>query len=272
MADEPKDKEEKKPSTRNPLLEIVGLVLAVAIISNMITNGIARISDRPSEDMVGVQNEGAELVGIDRDGDGYIDEYVYDTSTGEIQSDSALRRFFADPSFASFMRIIRDTVWYGWFITAYAALTFVLYGISAAFIVWIIYLRRQLSIIEDKQKEELDAKLPEDVPIADPSANRWETIRERVQAPNPEGWKIAILEADIILEEILDINGYKGASIGEKLKGVEPADLASLNDAWEAHKVRNAIAHEGDAFQLSQREAERVIKLYEKVFREYGYI
>lgn len=170
------------------------------------------------------------------------------------------------------MNIIQDTAWYAWFMTIYVFITFILYSLSALFIVWIVYLRRQLSRIEDKQKEELEAKIPEDVPIADPSANRWESVRERIQAPNPEGWKIAILEADIILEEILDINGYKGASIGEKLKGVEPADLASLSDAWEAHKVRNAIAHEGDAFQLSQREAERVIKLYEKVFKEYGYV
>lgn len=93
MADEPKEKEEKKPSVRNPLLEIIGIILAVLIISNIISNGIGRVTNRPDPDRVGVQNEGAQLVGIDRDGDGFIDEYVYDTSTGEIQSDSALRRF-----------------------------------------------------------------------------------------------------------------------------------------------------------------------------------
>src|SRR3989344_3650101 len=40
----------------------------------------------------------------------------------------------------------------------------------------------------------------------------------------------------------------------------------------QAHAVRNKIAHEGAAFMLPEREAKRVVGLYEAVFREFKYI
>ena len=80
------------------------------------------------------------------------------------------------------------------------------------------------------------------------------------------------MEADIMLADILTKMGYQGDSIGEQLKGVEPSDFLTLNDAWEAHKVRNQIAHQGSDFQLNERDAKRIIGLYKKVFSEFYYI
>ena len=65
--------------------------------------------------------------------------------------------------------------------------------------------------------------------------------------------------------------GYRGENLGERLKSVEPSDFLTLNDAWEAHKVRNVIAHEV-GFIIDHREAKRVVKLYENVFREFNYL
>jgi hypothetical protein len=45
-----------------------------------------------------------------------------------------------------------------------------------------------------------------------------------------------------------------------------------LDEAWEAHRVRNQVAHEGSDFILSQREARRAVELYRKVFEAYGVI
>ncbi len=101
---------------------------------------------------------------------------------------------------------------------------------------------------------------------------KWERVIDHLESENPNDWKIAIIEADSILNELVDSMGYNGASLGEKLKAIEQSDFTTLNNAWEAHKVRNAIAHEGSNFQLNDREARRVIALYESVFREFKYI
>jgi hypothetical protein len=63
--------------------------------------------------------------------------------------------------------------------------------------------------------------------------------------------------------------GYIGDGVGEKLKSIEPSEFGTLADAWEAHKVRNQIAHEGSAFNLSESLAHRTIARYESVFREF---
>jgi len=60
--------------------------------------------------------------------------------------------------------------------------------------------------------------------------------------------------------------------LGEKLKGATQDKFRNLTTAWEVHTVRNRIAHEGLAYEISQHEAKRVIALYEKIFREFGYI
>ena len=101
---------------------------------------------------------------------------------------------------------------------------------------------------------------------------RWKNVQSLVQSHNINDWKQAILESDIMLDEMLDKMGYHGDSIGDKLKQIEPSDFLTLNQAWEAHKVRNHIAHRGANYILSKDEAERVIKLYSEVFKEFYYI
>ncbi len=101
---------------------------------------------------------------------------------------------------------------------------------------------------------------------------RWQKIVEHAQSEKEGDWRLAILEADILLDELLTNMGYHGESVGEKMKGVEKSDFTTIDSAWEAHAVRNKIAHEGASFALTEREAKRVIGLFEEVFKEFRYI
>jgi hypothetical protein len=78
-------------------------------------------------------------------------------------------------------------------------------------------------------------------------------------------WRIGILEADNLLLEVLTEKGYQGEGVGEKLKG---ASFKTIDLAWDAHKIRNRIAHEGSDFELTEREARRAFTLFESVFRD----
>jgi hypothetical protein len=97
-------------------------------------------------------------------------------------------------------------------------------------------------------------------------------ILQLMQSHNQNDWRQAIIEADIILEEMLEKMGYDGVTIGDKLKNVEPSDFRTINQAWEAHKIRNRIAHMGSEFQISHADTEKVINLYQEVFDEFFYI
>lgn len=78
-------------------------------------------------------------------------------------------------------------------------------------------------------------------------------------------WRIGIIEADNLLAEVLRTKGYAGETVAEMLKS---ASFKTVQLAWDAHGIRNRIAHEGSDFQLTEREAKRAFTLYESVFRE----
>lgn len=101
---------------------------------------------------------------------------------------------------------------------------------------------------------------------------RWEKIQELVEEGGQSQWREAIIEAEIILEEVLEEAGYIGASVGDKLKSAKERPFATLQDAWDAHLVRNQIAHQGSTFDLSETVARRTLAHFESVFREFGVI
>ena len=100
----------------------------------------------------------------------------------------------------------------------------------------------------------------------------WQRVIDHIDSPNESDWKLAIIEADILLNEMLESMGYHGDTISEKLKQIEKSDFNTIDKAWEAHKVRNQIAHAGASFTLTKKEAVRVIGLYKDVFEEFFFI
>lgn len=101
---------------------------------------------------------------------------------------------------------------------------------------------------------------------------RWIKTLSYLFSQHSSDWRLAVIEADAMLESLLDQMGFKGENLGEKLKTATTQNFRGLNSAWEVHTIRNRIAHEGAAFPLSQHEAKRVIAIYEQIFREFGYI
>jgi len=101
---------------------------------------------------------------------------------------------------------------------------------------------------------------------------RWDKVSAHINSTNPADWRLAIIEADLILDEMLRAQGYIGDSIGDMLKAVERSDMLTIDHAWEAHKIRNEVVHSGSEYQLTEREARRIISLYESVFREFEMI
>ncbi len=100
---------------------------------------------------------------------------------------------------------------------------------------------------------------------------RWLLVGKHLSSTNPSDWRLAILEADIILDELTK-RMNPAENLGERLKQFDKNNFTTLDKAWEAHKIRNAIAHQGVNFMISQREARRIIELYESVFREFNYV
>ncbi|MBI2099832.1 MAG: hypothetical protein HYT48_00620 [Candidatus Vogelbacteria bacterium] len=139
-------------------------------------------------------------------------------------------------------------------------------------IISIFYVSRRLSRMRRAERERLHIKEREAAAVITERRNEnWERVQKYLDSGNPAEWKLAIIEADTMLDEMVKKMNYPGENLGERLKVIEPSDFTNLDAAWEGHKVRNQIAHQGD-FMLNKREAERVIGLFRKVFEEFRYI
>jgi hypothetical protein len=95
----------------------------------------------------------------------------------------------------------------------------------------------------------------------------WAAIQEHFFTGGDNDLKIAILEADKVLDEALRGAGIQGNTLGDRLKKLKPSQLPDIDAIWQAHKLRNQIAHEND-FKLKRDLAERALGVYEKALRE----
>ncbi|KKT40847.1 MAG: hypothetical protein UW30_C0017G0017 [Candidatus Giovannonibacteria bacterium GW2011_GWA2_44_13b] len=108
-------------------------------------------------------------------------------------------------------------------------------------------------------------------PSREKNIEEWTDILAKSRSQDENQRKFAIIAADSLIEKILALAGYEGDNLGERLKKIESSDLDSLNDVWEAHKVRNRIAHEAD-YRLSAEDSAAAIGRFERALRELEYI
>ncbi len=145
--------------------------------------------------------------------------------------------------------------------------------LSLILVFFIIWISKRILLLRRKLLDAVSSAKVDESAVPGAVVNeKWQNVIKHINSANPSDWKLAILECDIMLADILEKMGYMQESIGEKLKSIEPSDFTNIESAWEAHKIRNAIAHEGSDFLISEREAKRVVGLYEVVFQEFAFI
>ncbi len=167
-----------------------------------------------------------------------------------------------------------------WTITAVT--TIVIIGMSASLLLLLMIVYAQIRLLqvehggfhalEHAAVHEHEVHKHEATEEAHAQNERWRRIEELSASTNHGDWRRAILEADIMLGDALNQAGYVGPTIGDQLKMTNPLQLTTLDLAWRAHKVRNDIAHGGEAYELTQRDAQAAINNFRRVFEELGAI
>ena len=145
---------------------------------------------------------------------------------------------------------------------------FILSGVFAAVLGYISIQRRQVV------QAVPSAVPPSPVPPVPPGAKapehwraRWDVIKAHLDSNRETDWKIAVIEADKLVDEAFGRAGFPGATFGDVLMNIAPGNLVSLDGVWWAHKVRNRLAHETDYF-LRYTEARQAIAYYEAALHE----
>lgn len=74
-----------------------------------------------------------------------------------------------------------------------------------------------------------------------------------------------VLEAEKILDHALFVLGYRG-SFGQKLQKAGPR-FSALQSMWDAHKLRNRIAHERSV-TVDNVQAKRAVAAFERALKD----
>ena len=99
-------------------------------------------------------------------------------------------------------------------------------------------------------------------------AQSWQQVEAHLNTPAT--YALAVSEADKIFDAALQIKGSPGSTMGERLKNVETVfDKTLYQRIWDAHKLRNTLAHEvGSA--VTEIQAREAIASFREGLRHLG--
>lgn len=98
----------------------------------------------------------------------------------------------------------------------------------------------------------------------------WMTIERQLVRGEETSSHLVILNADKLLDQALKQRGFKGETMGERMKSARDT-WSNANDVWGAHKLRNRIAHETDV-KVSYDTARRALSVYKRALKDVGAI
>lgn len=97
---------------------------------------------------------------------------------------------------------------------------------------------------------------------------RWQDLEELLSRKGELSYKMAVLEADKLLDQVLKDMRFGGSTLGERLK-VACYKYPDLRKVWTWHNIRNKLAHEAN-YHLREGEARRAIAGFKAALKELG--
>lgn len=145
-----------------------------------------------------------------------------------------------------------------------------IFGIYAVVIlVDIILLLIQRGLSGDVRETLFGLDLPPELVVRKGSLRKkWNKVKEKLESDNESKWKVAIIEADNIIDSLIVKMKYSGENMTERLNSINPGQIENIEDLKNAHETRNRIIHE-ENFHLTKEKAEEVIGWYEKFLKEF---
>ncbi len=96
---------------------------------------------------------------------------------------------------------------------------------------------------------------------------QWQKI-DSFKKNGSAGCQLAIIEADKLLDHALKQSGFYGATMGDRLKDANRSFM-NVNDVWQAHKLRNRLAHEQNV-NLNFVATDKALRSFRSALKDLG--
>lgn len=98
--------------------------------------------------------------------------------------------------------------------------------------------------------------------------DRWQKMLKKCEeSPTSDSMRLAIIEADALVDRILKDMGFPGEHLADRLANFRSEDMKTLNRLWDAHRVRNDIVHRPGA-GITVAEGKSALRKYEAFLEE----
>ena len=100
-------------------------------------------------------------------------------------------------------------------------------------------------------------------------SKQWNKIKKRGESEIESDHRLAIIDADDFLAEVLDNGGYEGKDFQEAINKAGKMIAPILDDILKAHETRNSIVYDPN-FKLSAEQAKKILDTYESAVKSIG--
>lgn len=153
----------------------------------------------------------------------------------------------------------------------YLGLKFLCIGLSAFFVFIIFYSLATTSWIRFRFWENLLEFIMFRPYGSSKYAKEWKKIVKKMDTGIESEYKLAIIEADTLLDDMLKFMGYTEETTEKKVEKLTSIDISNINELREVRKVRNFVIQDPD-YKLTEDKAREVLKVYEDSFKSLGFV
>ena len=98
---------------------------------------------------------------------------------------------------------------------------------------------------------------------------KWAAVKEKFAVGSPEATRLALIEADAFVDDVLQRLGLTGKHMSDRIGQLQPDEVRTLDRLWRAHRLRNDLVHT-PGFMVSPNDAERALGDFEAFLKEVG--
>lgn len=98
----------------------------------------------------------------------------------------------------------------------------------------------------------------------------WLTLERQLVKGQESSYQMVIVNADKLLDRALKQRGFKGETMGERMKSAKDI-WSNANNIWTVHKLRNQIVHE-HSVKVGYDMARRTLAVYKQAMKDVGAI
>jgi len=137
------------------------------------------------------------------------------------------------------------------------------------FLVFVIYLMVNSSWLQYKFLEDVTEFFSWQAYGQREMTKQWSKIKKRIESGAESDYKLAIIDADDFLAEVLDNRGYDGKDFKETVTKAGKLIASILEDVLNAHEIRNSIVYNSN-YKLSTAEGKKILDIYENAINSIG--